>query len=219
MKNDLLIVSSFKNAKLYQLLEGLPFSRRELCELLQIGYPGLSGMLTLRFSPLTPRGLPSQTCQKLADYFNLDFEELFPAALYSLRLPNQILRSYDSERILPLLEARRQHLLPEFTESTAYDDLRRGELRQQIKNVFSTLTQREGKIARLFWGLDGGPPVPKVELEKIFHISSARIGQIIARILAKLRHPSRSSKLREYLVESTGGKNDDQARRADYISG
>ena len=209
MKTDLLIVSSFKNGKLYQLLEGLPFSRRELCELLQIDYPGLSGLLTLRLSPLTPRGLPSQRCQRLADYFNLDFEELFPAALYSLRLPNQILRSYDSERIIPLLDARRQHLLPEFTESTAYDDLRRGELRQQIKNVFRTLTPREEKIARLFWGLDGEPPMRMVEMEQIFHICRARIEQIVARILSKLRHPSRSLRLREYLVESIGRENDD----------
>jgi DNA-binding CsgD family transcriptional regulator len=201
MKDDLLVISSFKNAKLYQLLEESLLSRRELCKLLKISYVTLSGVLTLRLSPYTPRGCHSQLCQKVADYFWLEFEELFPASLYKLRLPNQSFHRYDSLAVLPLLEARRQHLLPEFTESTVYDDFRQGELRDQIKNILRTLTPREEKIARLFWGLDGEPAMTISELADFFSLCRGRIDQIVAKILAKLRHPSRAHKLREYVSE------------------
>lgn len=72
-------------------------------------------------------------------------------------------------------------------------------LREQLVEVLSTLTEREQKVLRLRFGLDDGRNRTLEEVGKEFNVTRERIRQIEAKALRKLRHPSRSRKLRDYL--------------------
>ena len=72
-------------------------------------------------------------------------------------------------------------------------------LREQLDEVLGTLTEREQKVLRLRFGLDDGHQRTLEEVGKEFNVTRERIRQIEAKALRKLRHPSRSKKLRDYL--------------------
>jgi len=72
-------------------------------------------------------------------------------------------------------------------------------LREQLENVLSTLTDREQKVLRLRFGLDDGRARTLEEVGQQFGVTRERIRQIEAKTLRKLRHPSRSKKLKDYL--------------------
>ena len=72
-------------------------------------------------------------------------------------------------------------------------------LKDDINNVLKTLTPREEKVIRLRYGLDDGCERTLEEVGKEFHVTRERIRQIEAKALRKLRHPSRSRKLKDYL--------------------
>ena len=72
-------------------------------------------------------------------------------------------------------------------------------LREQLKEVLGTLTEREQKVLRLRFGLDDGRARTLEEVGKEFNVTRERIRQIEAKALRKLRHPSRSRKLKDYL--------------------
>ncbi len=72
-------------------------------------------------------------------------------------------------------------------------------LKEQLIEVLDTLTDREEKVLRLRFGLDDGRARTLEEVGKEFNVTRERIRQIEAKALRKLRHPSRSKKLRDYL--------------------
>ena len=72
-------------------------------------------------------------------------------------------------------------------------------LREQLQEVLETLTEREQKVLRLRFGLDDGRTRTLEEVGKEFNVTRERIRQIEAKALRKLRHPSRSRKLKDYL--------------------
>lgn len=72
-------------------------------------------------------------------------------------------------------------------------------LHEQLMEVLDTLTEREQKVLRLRFGLDDGRPRTLEEVGKEFNVTRERIRQIEAKALRKLRHPSRSKKLKDYL--------------------
>lgn len=72
-------------------------------------------------------------------------------------------------------------------------------LKEQLIEVLDTLTEREEKVLRLRFGLDDGRARTLEEVGKEFNVTRERIRQIEAKALRKLRHPSRSKKLRDYL--------------------
>jgi len=72
-------------------------------------------------------------------------------------------------------------------------------LKEQLINVLDTLTPREEKVLRLRFGLDDGRARTLEEVGKEFNVTRERIRQIEAKALRKLRHPSRSKKLKDYL--------------------
>ena len=74
-------------------------------------------------------------------------------------------------------------------------------LHEQLMEVLLTLTEREQKVLRLRFGLDDGRPRTLEEVGKQFNVTRERIRQIEAKALRKLRHPSRSKKLKDYLDE------------------
>ena len=72
-------------------------------------------------------------------------------------------------------------------------------LKEQLMSVLSTLTPREEKVLRLRFGIEDGRTRTLEEVGKEFNVTRARIRQIEAKALRKLRHPSRSKKLRDFL--------------------
>ena len=73
-------------------------------------------------------------------------------------------------------------------------------LREQIANILHTLTPREEQVIKLRFGLEDGRPRTLEEVGKQFKITRERIRQIEAKALRKLRHPSRSKTLKDYLA-------------------
>ena len=72
-------------------------------------------------------------------------------------------------------------------------------LKEQLEEVMSTLTPREAKVLKLRFGLEDGKARTLEEVGKEFNVTRERIRQIEAKALRKLRHPSRSKKLRDYM--------------------
>jgi RNA polymerase primary sigma factor len=72
-------------------------------------------------------------------------------------------------------------------------------LKEQVEDVLDSLTDRERKVLQLRFGLDDGRARTLEEVGKEFHVTRERIRQIEAKALRKLRHPSRSRKLKDYL--------------------
>lgn len=72
-------------------------------------------------------------------------------------------------------------------------------LKEQLDEVLGTLTEREEKVLRLRFGLKDGRPRTLEEVGKQFEVTRERIRQIEAKALRKLRHPSRSKKLKDFL--------------------
>ena len=72
-------------------------------------------------------------------------------------------------------------------------------MKEQLMEVLDTLTPREEKVLRLRFGLDDGHQRTLEEVGKVFNVTRERIRQIEAKALRKLRHPSRSKKLKDYI--------------------
>ena len=72
-------------------------------------------------------------------------------------------------------------------------------LKEQLDEVLQTLTPREAKVLKLRFGLEDGNPKTLEEVGKEFNVTRERIRQIEAKALRKLRHPSRSKKLKDFL--------------------
>ena len=72
-------------------------------------------------------------------------------------------------------------------------------LKEQLGEVLSTLTEREEKVLRLRFGLEDGRSRTLEEVGKEFNVTRERIRQIEAKALRKLRHPSRSRKVKDFL--------------------
>ena len=72
-------------------------------------------------------------------------------------------------------------------------------LREQLEEVMNTLTSREAKVLKLRFGLEDGKSRTLEEVGREFQVTRERIRQIEAKALRKLRHPSRSKKLRDYM--------------------
>ena len=81
---------------------------------------------------------------------------------------------------------------------TATDTVTSAMLKEQIARVLNTLTPREEKVLRLRYGIDDGRPRTLEEVGKEFNVTRERIRQIEAKALRKLRHPSRSKRLRDF---------------------
>lgn len=72
-------------------------------------------------------------------------------------------------------------------------------LKEELGDILETLTPREEDVLKLRFGLDNGNPRTLEEVGKVFNVTRERIRQIEAKALRKLRHPSRSKKLKDFL--------------------
>lgn len=102
----------------------------------------------------------------------------------------------------PIGEEEDSHLgdfLEDEKTTTPSDSVAFTMLKEQLIGVLDTLTPREEKVLRLRYGIDDGRPRTLEEVGKEFNVTRERIRQIEAKALRKLRHPSRSKKLKDFL--------------------
>jgi len=102
----------------------------------------------------------------------------------------------------PIGEEEDSHLgdfIEDEKTATPSDSVATTMLKEQLFGVLDTLTPREEKVLRLRYGIDDGKPRTLEEVGKEFNVTRERIRQIEAKALRKLRHPSRSKKLKDFL--------------------
>ena len=102
----------------------------------------------------------------------------------------------------PVGEEEDSHLgdfLPDTDASQPPEEASYTLLREQLEDVLATLTPREQEVLRMRFGLRDGKPHTLEEVGKEFDVTRERIRQIESKALRKLRHPSRSKKLRDFL--------------------
>ncbi len=102
----------------------------------------------------------------------------------------------------PIGEEEDSHLgdfLEDETTETPSDSVSSTMLKETLLNVLNTLTPREEKVLRLRYGVDDGRPRTLEEVGREFNVTRERIRQIEAKALRKLRHPSRSKQLKDFL--------------------
>lgn len=102
----------------------------------------------------------------------------------------------------PIGEEEDSHLgdfIEDEKTTTPSDSVAFSMLKEQLLGVLDTLTPREEKVLRLRYGIDDGKPRTLEEVGREFNVTRERIRQIEAKALRKLRHPSRSKKLKDFL--------------------
>ena len=102
----------------------------------------------------------------------------------------------------PIGEESDSHLgdfIPDYESPATHDSAAYTLLKEQLEEVMSTLTPREAKVLKLRFGLEDGKARTLEEVGKEFQVTRERIRQIEAKALRKLRHPSRSKRLKDYM--------------------
>ena len=86
-----------------------------------------------------------------------------------------------------------------YSKDDVYDSAEYSMLKDQLNEVLATLTDREQEVLRLRFGLDDGRQRTLEEVGEQFNVTRERIRQLEAKALRKLRHPTRSKRLRDFL--------------------
>ena len=128
-----------------------------------------------------------------AIYATIPFESY--EELYSMFLENfDVFEKHESEKINGDLFPRELICEDDIEEKVSYIMLR-----EQLHEVLETLTEREQRVLELRYGLRGGEAKTLEEVGNAFNVTRERVRQIEAKALRKLRHPSRSRKLRDFI--------------------
>ena len=85
------------------------------------------------------------------------------------------------------------------TQTSPYDATSKRLLKENIEEVLSALTDREAKVLKMRFGLNGARPMTLEEVGQKFGVTRERIRQIEAKALRKLKHPSKRKMLQDYL--------------------
>ncbi len=131
--------------------------------------------------------------QEIADYLNMPLDKV-----------REVMRIAQEPVSLetPIGEEEDSHLgdfIPDNHAQSPNDAANNTMLKEQLNEVLSTLTPREADVLRMRYGLNNEPPKTLEDVGKAFNVTRERIRQIEAKALRKLRHPSRSKKVRDYL--------------------
>lgn len=89
--------------------------------------------------------------------------------------------------------------IPDERQATPYEATSKQLMHENLEEALGSLTERESKVLRMRFGLDGSKPLTLEEVGKVFGVTRERIRQIESKALRKLRHPSRRRKLQDYL--------------------
>ena len=200
--DDLLAVTRFKNARLADAVENYG-SAKLVAEMSGVNVNTIYALVNLRDNPWKKRGL-AHGAQAIANLLEVSPEELFPPTLYFMGLPATVERTFNSAKIIPMLEARTLRLLPEAVEPNYEDELDRELLHSHVGDVLLTLTPREEGIIRMRFGV--APYDREHTQEEIgiaFGVSKHRISQLERRALRLLRHPTRTKHLRPFIESAS----------------
>jgi RNA polymerase primary sigma factor len=85
------------------------------------------------------------------------------------------------------------------TQASPYELTSRQLMQENVRDVIASLSDREAKVLKMRFGLDGQKPMTLEEVGREFGVTRERIRQIESKALRKLRHPSRRLKLKDYL--------------------
>lgn len=206
MEDDLLVISRFKNALLYDAIMQIYPSVTEFCRVHGISATRLGTIINLKISPKTIAGEWKPVSLKLADILGFSTEELFPDSLYRLELPKSIQRTYKSVEVLSLQEAA-QLRLPS-ADMGVDEEIFRAQEGKVITEALTTLTPQEEQVLRMRFGLDGQGEHTLQEVGDKFGRNRERIRSIEVKALRKLRHPNRARKLHPLLGVVTNFEED-----------
>jgi len=163
---------------------------------------GLSGATIGSYETL--RAFPKPEIQeKIAEVLGVSSENLFPQWLREFRLKD--VPAAREERSISLKEAaflnlfRPENLMIEGFAEELERNLFLDQLRDQIEKILETLTSREKRIIELRFGLEDGRKRTLGEVGEEFNITHERVSQIEFKALRKLRHPSRSRRLKTFI--------------------
>ena len=139
------------------------------------------------------------TIQEIADEAQLTVTDVTSMLSYDhplISLDKIIRTEFDGFNLLPVTVA--DVLLDEEQES-AYDFVESQMLQRQIERLLDSLSEREAGIIRMRYGVDGGIVKTLDQIGEVYAVTRERIRQIEVKTMAKLRHPSRSKSLRDFL--------------------
>ncbi len=186
-----------QNKRLVDARKERGWTQTDLALLIGIDQKTLSAIETLKLAP-TPA-----LREEIADALEKPVDYLFPESLLHALEADVFARrtrEIGERHLMGLTEAKRAGLLPSPDGEETFDDLlKKPVLHEGVNLALRTLTPREAKIIDLLFGLSDGNSRTLAEVGKEFGVTRGRILQIEHMALRKLRHPSRSRKLKDFL--------------------
>ena len=128
-------------------------------------------------------------------------EELFPENLYEKPTLRVYVAEVDSKEFPAILGPPQPRILPS-PENEFLQNIQNDQMKEQLAGILKTLTPREERVLRMRFGFDDGNERTLEEVGQSFAVSKERIRQVAAKALRKLRHPSRSHKLKAFITNS-----------------
>ena len=185
----------FKNAELVRARESLDLNIQEAAEAMDLSPNTLCGFENLK-------SYPSQKSQeKICEfyrkngYFVLE-DDVFPQELKKVKASKLIAEKEIPKENLVSLNYVDRKMLPSYTID---DEIDRRLLADDVSKAMKDLTEREICVLEHRFGLNGKEVLSLKKVGEKFNVEAETIRQVEARVLRKLRHPSRAGKLREYL--------------------
>lgn len=187
---DYRLIAKIKNNRILSAIENAGFKTvGAFCVSSGFSPSSVGELVNLRKSPLLQNGsgwreLPCQ----LADALGVLVEDLFSEAQKTLSLHRNVAeKTFGEKQMLRMVDESPETLLLE------------NEMKETMTEVLDELTPLQRDVLIMRFGLDGKPPLTLEEAGTKYDLSRTRIMQIESCAVRKLRHPSRSEKLREYL--------------------
>ena len=192
---DFVVVSKIYNNQLRQRREELELSCPKFAEKIGVSYARYLDYETLKSNPYKRSGELTDVALKICEFHGLSADELFPQAIEQLA-KRIVTHQFDASEVRMFMASTgaARLLVPspdEFLED--YD------LCCTTRKVLATLTPREEKVLRMRFGIGEEKEFTCKEIGDDFEITPSRATQIEDKALRKLRHPSRSKKVRQFL--------------------
>jgi RNA polymerase primary sigma factor len=164
-----------------------------------IGVTGLYSLVNLMEPPIGIKGEFIKSAKDLMEVLGACPSELWTDEQLTLRLDsNRTERVMSKEALQVTLQSSARSLIGlDYPEQEIVEE----ELKTIVNNRLDSLTPREAKILRLRFGFDGGEGRTLEEVGAIFKVTREQIRHIEARALRKLRHPTRSDDLKQFVEE------------------
>ncbi len=165
----------------------------QFCKEKNITYVTLNKIINLREIPINKKGEIRKAVIDLATALNCLPEELFSAAQMETALES-------NQRTFKVQEAEMRFMIESKSEIKSLEQtVLESERTKKIDEVLNTLTPREKKIIEMRFGLEDGVDYTLEEVGLKFDVNRERVRQIEAKAIRKLRHPSRSRQLQDFI--------------------